>query len=252
MVKFQSSQTRTCHAPSSKISVATDLLKNQVQNLNSVLQFFHCNLPCLSIWTKTKTFGEWAFLSHALHCGTHYHMMFVTHYPHLLPRQPWKVPTGSPLCDGDVAVYVFHINQRSLPTPFLFFYSVLLFLSLWLFQLYFIPSILPTTLRFLALFLWSYICLTGPFNYISLYESLLQLWYNPPQWGAADAEIKVPSGENTELKRSSFQAWSRSVYSHTCYAYCQGVLPCLFLPFQSIHLHFFQNLSQFFLCWPAE
>ncbi len=52
-----------------------------------------------------------------------------------------------------------------------------------------------------------------------------------PQWGAADAEIKVPSGENTELKRSSFQAWSRSVYSHTCYAYCQGVLPCLFLPF---------------------
>ena len=66
------------------------------------------------------------------------------------------------------------------------------------------------------------------------------------QWGAADAEIKVPSGENTELKRSPFHAWSRSVYSHTCYAYCQGVLPCLFLPFQSIHLHFFQNLSQFF------
>ena len=28
-----------------------------------------------------------------------------------------------------------------------------------------------------------------------------------PQWGAADAEIKVPSGENTELKRSPFQAW---------------------------------------------
>ena len=28
----------------------------------------------------------------------------------------------------------------------------------------------------------------------------------PPQWGAADAEIKVPSGENTELKRSLFQA----------------------------------------------
>ena len=67
-----------------------------------------------------------------------------------------------------------------------------------------------------------------------------------PQWGAADAEIKVPSGENTELKRSPFQAWSRSVYSHICYAYCQGVLPYLFLPFQSIHLHFFQNLSHFF------
>ena len=63
------------------------------------------------------------------------------------------------------------------------------------------------------------------------------------QWGAADAEIKVPSGENTELKRSPFQAWSKSVYSHACYVYCQGFLPCLFLPFRSIHQHFFQNLS---------
>ena len=26
-----------------------------------------------------------------------------------------------------------------------------------------------------------------------------------PQWGAADAEIKVPPGENTELKRSPFK-----------------------------------------------
>ena len=67
-----------------------------------------------------------------------------------------------------------------------------------------------------------------------------------PQRGAADAEIKVSSAENTELKRSPFKAWSRAVYSHTCYAYCQGFLPCLFLPFWSIHLHFFQNLSQFF------
>ena len=43
-----------------------------------------------------------------------------------------------------------------------------------------------------------------------------------PQWGAADAEIKVPSGENTELKCSPFKPWSKSVYSYTCYAYCQG------------------------------
>ena len=27
-----------------------------------------------------------------------------------------------------------------------------------------------------------------------------------PQWGAADAEIKVPSGETKELKRSPFKA----------------------------------------------
>ena len=70
--------------------------------------------------------------------------------------------------------------------------------------------------------------------------------FRSPQWGAADAEIKVPSGENTELKRSPFKAWSRLVYSYTCYAYCQGFLTCLFLPFRSIHLHFFLTLSQFF------
>ena len=49
----------------------------------------------------------------------------------------------------------------------------------------------------------------------------------PPQLGAADAEIKVPSVENTELKGSPFKAWSRSVYSHAySYAYCEGFLPC--------------------------
>ena len=74
--------------------------------------------------------------------------------------------------------------------------------------------------------------------------------YPPPQWGAADAEIKVPSGENTELKRSPFKAWSRSVYSHTCHAYCQEFLPYLFLPIRSIHLHFFPKTSpDFFMCW---
>ena len=39
-------------------------------------------------------------------------------------------------------------------------------------------------------------------------------------------KLKVPSDENTELKRSPFKAWSRSVYSHICCAYCEGFLPC--------------------------
>ena len=83
-----------------------------------------------------------------------------------------------------------------------------------------------------------------------------------PQWGAADAEIKVPSGENTELRCSPFKALGRSVYSHTCYVYCQGFLPCLFLPFRSIYLNFFPKplliylvlavASTWFLCRPAE
>ena len=37
-----------------------------------------------------------------------------------------KVPTGSPSVGGDVAVYIFYINQVSLPTPF---YSVLMSVS---------------------------------------------------------------------------------------------------------------------------
>ena len=46
-------------------------------------------------------------------------------------------PAGSPSCGGDVAVYVFDINQPSLPTPFHF---VLVSASvLMAFELYFIP-----------------------------------------------------------------------------------------------------------------
>ena len=45
------------------------------------------------------------------------------------------------------------------------------------------------------------------------------LFLSSSLWGAADAEIKVPSDENTELKGSSFKAWSRSVCCHACYSY---------------------------------
>ena len=83
------------------------------------------------------------------------------------------VPAGSPSSDGSVTVYVVDINQPSLPTLFILF--LCLFLSLWPFRPYFILHILPTTLRFLTLFFWSDFCLTGPFNYIFLYENLPQL-----------------------------------------------------------------------------
>ena len=54
----------------------------------------------------------------------------------------------------------------------------------------------------------------------------LHFLVQPLQWGAVDAEIKVPSDENTELKGSTIKAWSRSVYCHACYAYCKEFLPC--------------------------
>ena len=48
-----------------------------------------------------------------------------------------RVPTGSPSRGGEVAVYVFDINQPSSPTPFCFvLVSIAVFMA---FQLYFIP-----------------------------------------------------------------------------------------------------------------
>ena len=88
------------------------------------------------------------------------------------------VLAGSPSHGADAMVYLLDINQPSLPTLSVLF--LCLFLSLWPFQLYSIPRILPTFLRFLTLFFWSsYFCLIDPFNYISLYEKLRQPWYNP-------------------------------------------------------------------------
>ena len=42
---------------------------------------------------------------------------------------PATVPTGSPSRGGDVAVYVFDVNQLSLPAPF---YSVLVCVSVFM------------------------------------------------------------------------------------------------------------------------
>ena len=42
-----------------------------------------------------------------------------------------RVPTGSPSPGGDVTVYVFDVNQPSLPTPF-FYYSVLVSVSVFM------------------------------------------------------------------------------------------------------------------------
>ena len=69
------------------------------------------------------------------------------------------------------------------------------------------------------------------------------------QWGAADAEIKVPSVENTELKGFPFKTWSRSVYSHTCYAYWKGFFLAYFYPSGPYTCIFSKTSPEFFLCW---
>ena len=63
---------------------------------------------------------------------------------------PYLVPAGSPSRNGDVAVCVLTWTNRS--CPLLFILSLCLFLSLWPFQLYFIPLILLTAVFSLCSF----------------------------------------------------------------------------------------------------
>ena len=84
-----------------------------------------------------------------------------------------SVPAGSPSCGEDVAVYVFNINQQSLPTPF---YSVLVSISVFIAlspEFHSISSprdslLSDSVLSVSFLPYWSFQL------YISLYESLRQ------------------------------------------------------------------------------
>ena len=69
-----------------------------------------------------------------------------------------------------------------------------------------------------------------PLNWSSIlpqkhFQLLPNAAISPPAVGSCGRRNIVPSDENAELKGSPFKAWSRSVYCHTCYAYCQGFLP---------------------------
>ena len=77
-------------------------------------------------------------------------------------------------------------------------------------------------------------------SWIGLFACKLMTCVSPrhdrraPQWGAADAEIKVQSGENTELT-ATLSARDFLL----AYLYPSSPFTCIF----------FQNLSRFFLCW---
>ena len=92
------------------------------------------------------------------------------------PEAYWTLnqcrPHGLIFTCRDVAVYVFDINQPSLPTPYYCFGVCLCLHDPFNFIL--IPWILPTTLCFLTLFFQFYLCHTGPFNSMSLYNRISQ------------------------------------------------------------------------------
>ena len=84
-----------------------------------------------------------------------------------------EVPAGSPSRGGDVAVYVFDINQPSLPTPF---YSVLVSICVFMAHstVFYSINSPDNSPLFHSVFSGLHFCLIGSFHYISLYESLLQ------------------------------------------------------------------------------
>ena len=91
---------------------------------------------------------------------------------HSLPAIFQAVPAGSPSRGGDVTVYVLDISQPSLPTCF---YSVLVSVSVFMalstvFHSINSPDNSPLSHDVLLVLP----CLIGPFNNISLYESLPQ------------------------------------------------------------------------------
>ena len=79
-----------------------------------------------------------------------------------------------------------------------------------------------------------------------LFSRLLLLRLVPiptPQWGAANAEIKVPSDENTELEGSLLKAWSRSIYCHAMLHLLPWISSLLISTLPVHSPAFFQNFS---------
>ena len=130
------------------------------------------------------------------------------------------IPMGSPLRGGDVAVYVFDINQQSLPTPFDFvLVSVSLFLALSAaFHSINYPDNSPLSHSALpVLFLPASLVLSTTYLF---YESLSQPWYilvwltgfkAPTKWLTVVQEVRA--GDLTkvfilfsESKRGTWQS----------------------------------------------
>ena len=106
-------------------------------------------------------------------------------------------------------------------------------------------------LRFLTLFFWSYLCLIGPFNYMSLYESLLQPWYKSPR-----AHLPVV-GMSGLCQKDIIQPSLPTLIFCSCVYFClyglstvfhstnspdnsplsHSVHPVLFLPYRSFQLY---------------
>ena len=160
---------------STPICINTTFVANILYTVRVLLQYriIHSRAEIIN-WNQCTSFqiSQWCTTDISLRAWIHsvlsQQRIYFRYVPTRLTFTRW----------GCCVLRLWH-TPTELAHSFFFFLFLCLFLSLWPFQLYFIPWILPTTLRFLTQFLRSYFCLIGPFNYISLYEGLLQPWYNP-------------------------------------------------------------------------
>ena len=81
-----------------------------------------------------------------------------------------------------------------------------------------------------------------------LLELYTVLYINPRSWELRTQKIKFHLVRTQSLNVLPLKPTEGPVYSQTCYVQCQGFLPCLFLHFRSIHLHFFETSPDIFLC----
>ena len=87
------------------------------------------------------------------------------------------VPAGSPSRGRDATIYVLDLNQPNLPTPF---YSVFVPVSVFMALSTVFHSInSPDNYPLSDFVLMVLSCLLVPLNYVSLFESLPQPWYDP-------------------------------------------------------------------------
>ena len=147
---------------------------------------------CLLFETMAKFTLYNHFLASSLHTVTdsNWNVIFLCSYIHNQECHfELPVNTGSPSRSGNVTIYVFDINQLSLPTPF---YSVLVSISVFMALTTVFHSINShasnsplsySVLPVLFLSYWSFQL------HISLYESLLQSGYNS-LWMT---ELKAPT-----------------------------------------------------------
>ena len=121
-------------------------------------------------YTQNLTLTWRSYLTHDVACHV-YSYQYSYMGAHVL-----LVPAGSPSHSRDVAVYIFFLHKPAKLAHSFLFWSCIYFC---LYGPFNCISFNKFSQQLPTFSLCSSFCLIGSFNYTSLYENLLQPWYNP-------------------------------------------------------------------------